>query len=196
MKSLFVMFITISCACPSVSAPRNGVATSQTALVAMPSVTAAVNNAPPEPVEPAEVADAIAAPERYLGRLIKVRGRASVCPDLCNEIKIRCGLVSPARGPCYGYGALSSDESSEIEGRCSGGSNGPQNALLLDVDDARFACRGHCGKWECPTVEPGRRYEATARLRTVMLVEATRYELVPVELKELAAEEVTTGQGD
>jgi hypothetical protein len=122
----------------------------------------------------------VARPERFLGRLVKTRGVASACPDLCDATKFVCGTISPSEGPCRGYVALAVAESPQFEARCSPRSSGTQNAVAVFQEDNRFVCRGHCGKWSCPNVTLGQPYDVTARLRSTNGADGqARYVLVP-----------------
>lgn len=201
-KLLPVAFLVGACTGTPVPLPRNAIAASDRPAKAPPiadasSVTASLKpnalDALAEPHEQVALGDIVAAPERYLNRLVTIRGKVGVCPDLCDGIKFMCGTIAPASGPCIGYVALSFDDSPQIEVRCNDVSRKEtKNALPLDVKDPRFACRGHCGNWACPGIEVGRQYQITARLRNSAVDEgAPPYTLVPIEVTALTATPTT-----
>lgn len=187
MNSLSIAFLVAACAGPPVPIPRNGTAPSDRPTVTAPVADASGGTASTELAEQVSLADIVAMPEQHLNRLVRIRGKAGVCPDLCDAIKFLCGTIAPASGPCTGYVALSFDESPRIEVRCNDVSRKEtKNALPLDIENTRFVCRGHCGNWACPGFEVGRQYEVTARLRKSLIDEGSpRYTLIPVEFTAL-----------
>jgi endonuclease G len=103
------------------------------------------------------VEDLISAPEKYVDQRIVVRGRAAITPGMCDTIKIGCELSEPTIKNCSGQVALSPEAHREVE------VSGLQSAILLDVRDPRFHCRGACESWTCEGAVVGRIYEATGR---------------------------------
>ncbi|MGC4064479.1 MAG: hypothetical protein QM784_07515 [Polyangiaceae bacterium] len=164
LKCFTITCFAISCDRAPTSVPASSAAGVKHTPGKVPTQTQAPPSSPS--ALRAILADVAATPERYVDRLITVRGRVAVCPGLCDAIKFLCGSVPPTEGNCEGYVALSSERTEQSEVRCIGGAGqGPFESIQLHSDDDRFACRGHCGKWACPAVELGRSYEATGRLR-------------------------------
>lgn len=128
------------------------------------------------------LADIVSSPDRYLDKLVTTRGRAGVCPDVCDAIKWMCGSVTPSNGLCSGRVSLVVTNSSETEIRCGDLKHLKRNAIPLDLGDPRFICRGHCGVWSCPAVELNRIYEFTGQVRnTSGSDEPVQHSLVPTE---------------
>ena len=188
-----ILLFAVACAPAPASAPAGTAASREDAVVAAPAPSASGAGAA-RPAERVALSDLMADPEAYLAVSVVVHGWMGVCPNLCDGTKFRCGTVAPSEGRCTGHVALAFEQPPGSEVRCAPGADRAQNALVLRLEDERFACLGHCGKWSCPAVNLGGAYVATARLERFLDAEGRpRYGLVSSRLTKLDSTDAGAG---